>query len=66
VGILSARKLTDSGAASTLNHRIIYNPDTIALLYDADGVGDVYDPVLFALNYTGVSLTAGMFKVFEP
>ncbi len=61
-GALGASAFVSGAAASTAEHRIIYNAATGQLLYDADGSGQGAAVVIATLS-TGLTLTAGEFLV---
>lgn len=61
-GWLSAAAFTTGSGARDSSDRIIYNKNTGALLYDADGVGGV-SAVQFAQLKAGLNLTKGDFFV---
>lgn len=62
-GMLAANAFHVGAAATTMDHRIIYNDATGALSYDADGVGGDA-AVRFATLTTGLALTNADFVVF--
>jgi len=64
-GGLSSDAFVRGPAATTMGHRIIYNNETGALLYDADGVGGVA-AVQFATLSIGLNLFWTSFAVSGP
>jgi Ca2+-binding RTX toxin-like protein len=61
-GGLAANAFRAAGTASQATHRILYNPNNGALLYDADGTGPTV-PVRFATLPAGLALTNASFIV---
>jgi Ca2+-binding RTX toxin-like protein len=62
LGSLPADAFVSASSAQDAADRIIYNPATGALLFDADGTGATA-PVQFATVHEGLSLSAGDFLV---
>jgi Ca2+-binding RTX toxin-like protein len=62
-GALAASRFYAGSAARDADHRIIYDPQDGALLYDADGGGSVA-PIQFARLDAGLALTHQDFVVF--
>jgi Ca2+-binding RTX toxin-like protein len=60
---LQATAFTIGAAASTAQHRIIYNQATGALFYDADGTG-AGAQVQFAKLSAGLALTTASFSLY--
>ena len=61
-GQLSSSAFHSGSAAHDASDRIVYNPATGALIYDADGTGKIA-PVLFALIGPGLTIAATDFYV---
>jgi Ca2+-binding RTX toxin-like protein len=61
-GSLSASQFAVGAQAGDGDDRIIYNPETGALMFDPDGSG-VAAPVQFAILQPGLSVTASDFMV---
>jgi serralysin len=62
LGGLDAAAFAIAIAAHDANDRVIYNPTTGALLYDADGIGGAAG-TKFATLSTGLALSNGDFRV---
>jgi Ca2+-binding RTX toxin-like protein len=62
-GILEASKFHVGTLATRASHRIVYNPTSGALLYDADGTG-LISAVRFAILPQGLALTYAHFLVW--
>ena len=62
---VSAAAFVTGSAATTADHRIVFNQTTGQLFYDADGSG-AGAAVLFAQLQPGVALTAASFEVIAP
>ncbi len=61
-GVLSAAAFTTGAAATTADHRIVYNSATGVLLYDADGSG-AGAAVQFAFLANKAAVTAADFLI---
>ena len=61
-GALAEDAFTTGPAATEASHRIIYNPDSGSVYFDADGSGSEA-PVLFASLDTGLSISASDFLI---
>jgi serralysin len=62
IGTLAASAFVTGAAATTANHRIMYNSGTGAVLFDQDGTGAAAAKQ-FATLGTGLGLTNGDFKI---
>jgi len=62
-GALPASAFRTGATAGDADDRIIYDPATGALFYDADGNGGAFAAVRFATLQTGLALAAGDFEV---
>lgn len=57
LGVLGSSQFTIGSAATTIDHRIIYDDSTGGLFFDADGTGAI-GQVMFATLSTGLSLVS--------
>jgi serralysin len=60
---LTAAQLTIGTAATTVDHRFIYNSGTGALSFDFDGSATTHGAIQFATLSTGLSLTTADFTI---
>ena len=64
VGDLARSAFTIGEEATTSRHRIIYDDDSGAVLFDADGSRDAAEAIQFATLSRNLNLTADDFNIF--